>query len=69
MKKIFTLIVMLAAVLGMQAQDTWTIAGDETLMGEGWKPASTVNVMTTTDNIALHLSQGERDVEGKHILL
>ena len=51
MKKIFTLIVMLAAVLGMQAQDTWTIAGDETLMGEGWKPASTVNVMTTTDNI------------------
>ena len=51
MKKIFTLIVMLAAVLGMQAQDTWTIAGDEALMGESWNQASTVNVMTTTDNV------------------
>lgn len=51
MKKIFTLLVVLASALGMQAQDTWTIAGDETLMGEGWNPASTVNVMTTTDNI------------------
>ena len=39
MKKIFTLIVMLAAVLGMQAQDTWTIAGDEALMGESWNQA------------------------------
>lgn len=51
MKKIFTLLVVLASALGMQAQDTWTIAGEEALVGEGWKPASTVNVMTTTDNV------------------
>lgn len=51
MKKIFTLLVMLAAALGMQAQDTWTIAGDAALMGDGWNPASETNVMTTTDNI------------------
>ena len=51
MKKIFTLLVMLAATLGMQAQDVWTIAGDPALMGDGWAPASEANVMSTTDNI------------------
>lgn len=53
MKKIFTLLVVLAAALGMQAQepDKWAIAGDEALMGEAWNEKSDINVMTTTDNI------------------
>ena len=54
MKKIFTLIMMLAATLGMQAQDTWTVAGAEALLGENWVGASTVNVMSTSDNGATY---------------
>ena len=52
MKKIFTLIVMLVAVLGMKAQDaatTWTIAGEKVLLGAHWDPAAEANDMTTTD--------------------
>ena len=46
MKKIFTLIVMLAATLGMQAQDTWTVAGEKSILGVSWDPACTDNDMT-----------------------
>lgn len=49
MKKIFTLIVMLAAVLGMQAQDTWTIAGEKVLVGTHWAPDAVENDMASTD--------------------
>ena len=49
MKKIFTLIVMMCAALGMQAEDTYTIAGDMTLTGYNWDPAATENDMTSTD--------------------
>ena len=45
MKKIFTLIVMLAATLGMQAQDTWTIAGVSALCGSSWSATDTSNDM------------------------
>lgn len=48
MKKIFTLIMMLAATLGMQAQDVWTIAGDKALVGSHWDPADETNNMTQT---------------------
>ena len=50
MKKIFTLIVMLAAVLGMQAQDKYVVAGAESLTGENWNSDTELNVMTTADN-------------------
>ena len=49
MKKIFTLLMMLTAVLGIQAQETWTIAGDKALMGSHWDPSDETNNMTTTD--------------------
>ena len=50
MKKIFTLIVMLAATLAMQAEDApWTIAGDKALAGVHWDPAAAENLMTTVD--------------------
>ena len=52
MKKIFTLIVMLAATLGMQAQDTWTVAGEKSILGASWDPANTENDMTAAgDNL------------------
>lgn len=46
MKKIFTLIVMMCAALGMQAQDTWTVAGVKALLGVAWDPTATENDMT-----------------------
>ena len=47
MKKIFTLIVMMCAALGMQAQDgTWTVAGEKALLGVSWDPTATENDMT-----------------------
>ena len=51
MKKIFTLIVMLAATLGMQAQDTWTVAGEKSILGASWDPANTENDMTAAGGI------------------
>ncbi len=51
MKKIFTLIVMLVATLGMQAQDTWTVAGSKAILGENWAPAATENDMTSGDGV------------------
>lgn len=45
MKKIFTLLVMLAATMGMQAQDTWTVAGEKALCGSSWDPTDTSNDM------------------------
>lgn len=57
MKKIFTLIVMLAATLGIQAQDTWTIAGTKTLMGTNWDPADTSNDMTANGNVFTLIKQ------------
>ena len=49
MKKIFTLIVMLTAALGMQAQDTWTVAGTEALCGSNWNVEDEANNMTSAD--------------------
>ena len=46
MKKIFTLIAVLACALGVQAgAPTWTIAGDKALMGVHWDPAAEANLM------------------------
>ena len=57
MKKIFTLIVMLTAALGMQAQDTWTVAGEKTIAGVSWDPTSTDNDMTSTDGTNFTLTK------------
>ena len=51
MKKIFTLIVMLAATLGIQAQDTWTIAGEKAIMGVSWAEGDATNDMSSTDGV------------------
>ena len=55
MKKIFTLIMMLAATLGMQAQDTWTVAGQKALLGVDWDPTAVENDMTSRDGITYML--------------
>ena len=58
MKKIFTLLVMLTAALGMQAQDTWTVAGEKAILGtESWKPAETANDMASPDGINYTLTK------------
>ena len=51
MKKIFTLIVTLVAALGMQAQDTWTVAGEKAITGVSWDPANAENDMTSADGV------------------
>ena len=51
MKKIFTLIAVLACALGVQAQDTWTIAGEKAILGIGWAPEETANDMTSEDGV------------------
>lgn len=55
MKKIFTLIVMLAASIGMYAEDTYVVAGTESFLGENWNGSSTENQMTTSDNGATYV--------------
>lgn len=57
MKKIFTLIVMLAATLGMQAQDTWTVAGQKAILGVDWAPSDATNDMTSTDDVNFTLTK------------
>ena len=57
MKKIFTLIVMLCAAVGMQAQDTWTVAGEKAIAGVSWDPTSTDNDMTSTDGTNFTLTK------------
>ena len=49
MKKIFTLIVLCMAALGMQAQDTWTVAGSGVLFGSTWDVNDNSNNMTKND--------------------
>lgn len=51
MKKIFTLIAVLACALGVQAQDTWTIAGEKAIVGVGWAPDDATNDMTSSDGV------------------
>jgi hypothetical protein len=51
MKKIFTLIAVLACALGVQAQDTWTVAGEKSILGVGWAPEETANDMTSEDGV------------------
>jgi hypothetical protein len=56
MKKIFTLIVMMCAALGMQAQDdTWTVAGEKALLGVSWDPTATENDMTNVGGTKFQL--------------
>ena len=54
MKKIFTLLMMFCAALGMQAQDKYVVAGASTLLGENWNADTEINVMTTADNGATY---------------
>lgn len=51
MKKFFTLIAVLACALGVQAQDTWTIAGEKAILGVGWAPDDATNDMTSSDGV------------------
>ena len=55
MKKLFTLIMMLAATLSMQAQDTWTVAGETAITGISWAPSEAANDMTSADGITYTL--------------
>jgi hypothetical protein len=64
MKKIFTLIVMLTAAIGMQAQDTWTVAGTEALLGSGWSVEDTNNDMTSTDGTIFTLVKKDVALKG-----
>ena len=58
MKKVFTLIAVLARALGVQAaEETWTIAGDKALMGVHWDPTATENLMSTTDGTTFTLTK------------
>ena len=57
MKKIFTLIAMLCAAIGMQAQDTWTVAGEKAIAGVAWTPGETTNDMTSADGINYTLTK------------
>ncbi|UKK48991.1 hypothetical protein L6475_03220 [Prevotella sp. E9-3] len=65
MKKIFTLIMMLAATLTMQAQDTWTVAGETAITGISWTPSDEANDMTTTDEITYTLVKEHMMVKAK----
>lgn len=67
MKKIFTLIMMLVATLGIQAQDatTWTVAGEKAILGVGWAPGETANDMTTTDEVNFTLIKEHMMVKAK----
>ena len=42
---------MLVATLGIQAQDSWTVAGVSDLCGSFWDPADTNNDMTSEDGV------------------
>ncbi len=64
MKKFFTLIVMLAATLGMQAQDTYTVAGTESLFGSNWNPEDTNNDMTSEDGKTYTLTKTDVSLKG-----
>jgi len=64
MKKIFTLIAMLVAVLGVQAQDTYTVAGTEALLGSNWSPEDTNNDMTSTDGKIFTLVKQDVTLKG-----
>ncbi len=64
MKKIFTLLMMLTAVLGIQAQDTYTVAGTEALFGSNWSPEDTNNDMTTEDGTTYTLTKTDVALKG-----
>lgn len=51
MKKLFTFLVMsIFTVLAANAQDTYVVAGMESMMGSHWDAKDANNQMTTTDN-------------------
>ena len=64
MKKILTLIMMLVATLGIQAQDSWTVAGVSDLCGSFWDPADATNDMVSTDNVNFTLVKTGLILEG-----
>jgi len=51
MKKLFTLILLAVGVVGQTFADTYVVAGMPELTDEPWNAESTINVMTTNDNI------------------
>lgn len=65
MKKIFTLIAVLACALGVQAQDTWTIAGEKAIVGASWDPTDATNDMTSNDGVNFTLVKTGMMVKGK----
>ena len=50
MKKIFSLIVLCMTFIGMQAQDSWTVAGSGTLLGSTWDVNDNNNNMTKNND-------------------
>ena len=69
MKKIFTLIALCVSVIGMQAQDTWTVAGSATICGSEWNINDEANNMTKNNNGLWELKKEgcvlEKDAENK----
>ena len=50
MKRIFTLITLCMAAIGMQAQDTWTVAGSTAIFGSEWNINDEANNMTKNND-------------------
>jgi hypothetical protein len=65
MKKIFTLIAVLGCALGIQAQDTWTVAGEKSIVGVSWDPADATNDMASTDGVNFTLVKTGMMVKAK----
>ena len=48
-KSIFTIIMLCIAAIGMQAQETWTVAGSVAIFGSEWDVNDNANNMTNTE--------------------
>lgn len=57
MKKLFTLMMVCLAALGVQAQEVWTVAGADAVFGSNWDPSDTSNEMTSTDGVVYKLTK------------
>ena len=51
MKKLTTLLLCCMAVIGMQAQDTWTVAGSSAIFGSEWNVNDEANNMTLNNDL------------------
>ena len=59
MKKIITFFILLASAIGIQAQNTWVVAGVGALCGEAWKGDAEINKMASEDGTTFTLVKTE----------